>query len=374
MGLSITTLKSSYVDSMIEESIKYQPHKIPIILSDVSLIDETLCKYKGRTMGLSDEAFINYIEFLKIPKAFLDRFAKSLGTAGKISFANSIKEYTKVANDLKVTMVIDLKEKEILGFLPDAKTLVTNDSFLNHAMEQIKKYHLLITDFCINQYGDTCVNTVSPLAHMNLEKYGADELFQCGISFTNSYKRGYEAETFVLRLSCQSGMVFRKVAGYNQIITMRGFDDKGLSKFNIDMQDVAINKFLPEGFERRLRRAMITNASLFELFEFMSYLQSYTKGSGIEWHRFGEWIDAAETINKFEEYGYDFSKMTLAEKKHFRCNLKIWELVTGLARYASHENELFTVTQWNRNKLKVKAGELFLKKSYDTEHQIKQLF
>lgn len=368
----IETLSKSAFADYSKYALENQPLRVQATFSEFEPISETTLKYKNKQINVTENAFDNYREFLKIPKGFLNRFEEDLGNENKMILIKTLKEHNNRIKNLKATFIFNQKNMDLLGILPPAKNPISNKYFVDSASYLINKNNLSITDYYVTGDGDISIQVIKPDNLIDFTDIDANETFFSGLHFSNTFKRGYEIESFMLRLACINGLILRKFNGFEHTITLKEIDEKSIHKFSLDFDDLKYNKFLPPCFRKRIQRAINTKSSINEMLTAISEIKKLNKIFDI--NMINEYMSIQHTFDKFNENGIDLIKNTEFNNKTLRSGISVWDTVNGMTYFASHEFKGININDWDRRTLKIKAGELLLKKSFDTENQLNQLF
>ena len=340
--------------------------------TNFDLVDDSTIKYDGKLISISTKAFKDYIEILKIPKKFLERFEESFGKDGRANFIKVLKEAHAGAKNAKVTLVANQKRHEIVAIRPGNVKLISNEECLRHASGIIDQFDLKVVDFSISEDGDISVSTISPKSSSNIKSLGPDEEFNSGLTFNNNGHRGYEVLPYLNRLACANGAIFRKVHGYKETYWIKNMDPATLDNFHKEMVSLSANNFIPEDIHHRIERAATTQASLDEVNNAVKLLLTKSK---VKYEDLQRWIQIDRINNEYNRFGIDTAKLDTHKMKNAKTDITVWSLVNKLTDIASHNYPEFSkFDDYSKKMVQISAGDLLLKKTYDTENLIKSPF
>jgi hypothetical protein len=362
-------LTSDQYDSMKKKALNYESLKIQMPLNELEYAGDDSVRFEGKLVSMSRRAVEDYLEICKIPKSFIARIDKKISKDSSEGLVNAISSVLG-QDGQNVYVVFNEKENSITRILPTQKKYVSNAEMLQHAEDTINSFNLDVVQFNVSNYGDVSLSTVSPRGFTEIADLGDDEKFQCGVAFNNKIDRGYEMHPFMERLSCANGIEFRKVHGFKDTMALHDLNENVRKNFNQKMIELQHINFCPETIYEKISTAAETKASVAEMQKAVNKIMTNSKA---KWEDVQRHIPIQHVINEFDKKGFDISKMTEKRKENARTNLTVWELTNALTYFASHDTGI-EMNDYNRNDLQVFAGELLLKKVYDSENTIDQVF
>lgn len=361
------TISQSIFDEKAKEAIEQQPMRRQISLHEVELLSTEKVNIGGREVSLSKKAFTDFIEILRLPKAFLDRFKDVFGEDNQKMFINRLRESASLVKGIEVTLVANPRTQEIIRILGPNKAMISNDSALDFAKRYIDGYNLSINGFYLENNGAFSINTTSPSGFHSIHGL-KDENFQAGVTFHNSPERGLEVSPYIHRLVCANGMVGRQM---DESYRLTNLSPESIEKFNQQILQLQQVNFAPTGFADRIHKAIDTTASLAEM---QSAVSTVLKGSNVEYDRLQKWIPIDWTLKKYEEMGMDANKFTRIQRQNAQTGMSINELYNAVTNFATHKHSGIKVDDYDRNLMMIQAGNLLWKKQYDIENFIPSPF
>ena len=142
-----------------------------------------------------------------------------------------------------------------------------------------------------------------------------------------------------------------------------------MESFWAQLNDLANRGFKPSMFEDKVRLAMNTRASLFELETAHDNLKFLSDADHKELEA---WTPLHTTRARFHAANVDTIFLSNAQKKGAKTGTSIWDLVNGLTHFATHDNG-FKIDDYDRRRIQVQASQL-LTKDYDMANIIASPF
>lgn len=359
----LTTLSQGVFDQKAQEAIKRQPLRKQVSLGEVKLVNKETLEVGGTEIAMTPGAFKDFIETLRIPKAFLNRFANSFGEDGSNQLMNRLR--TAIASDSggDVVLTVDPSSKQITAIRHPNHVGITNEGFLGLIQQNIDRYDLQVSDFSVGPDGGLAINAIAPNAFLQVPGM-KKEVFSTGVSFINSARGGTEVSPFLMRLVCTNGMMSRSFAEHYQL---KGLDKEHVERFNEHMLALQSNGFQPQGISDKVIKADMTPASLAEMQSAASAIMSNSK---IEWKELQRYVPLQATSDTFNRHGMDTSRFTRLQQKNAQTGTSLWSLVNGLTNFASNGSKAYFDDEIQRSRIMVGAGNLFARDTYDTENLI----
>jgi len=358
--MSITTLGTAAYNTAKEIALATELIRKEISLSEFNVVNETTIEIDGKEITVSKKAFSKILTRLRIPKAFADRFRKGFGDNALKELIRMMKANRSDANDTTVTLLVDPREKEIIDVLPAKYASISNKSFISFIEEYIHKYDLGVTQFGSNSINGTIINTVAPNSVFRVPGI-KDEVFNTGVTFRNTPSNGLEVTPHLNRLVCTNGM---SSTSFAETFGLHQFTDANISEFNDHMISMAAVGFQPVGLKDKIEKAVNTDASLSELQYAASRLLSTSKK--VDWNYIQRYAPIDRANIAYQNCGIDTAALTKNQLANAKCGMSIWDVVNGMTNFASNENR-FDIGDHARANLMIDAGNLLMKKQYDTE-------
>jgi hypothetical protein len=136
------------------------------------------------------------------------------------------------------------------------------------------------------------------------------------------------------------------------------------------LNDMATRSFRPTLFDEKVRLAMNTNASLWELQNAHDVLKRY---SNAEHKELEAWIPLVTTKEAFHNARIDTFTMGKDQMKNARTGVSVYDVINGLTHFSSHDSG-FKVADYDNRKIQYEAGALLAKKSFDMANQVRSPF
>ncbi len=357
---NLTTLGTAAFESKKQEAIRNEVMRKELNLSEFNVIDNTHIEVDGVSIELTPHAFGKLLGRLRIPKAFAKRFTEGFGNDGLKELVNMMKSMKSSKNDQTVTLLVDPREKKITNILPAGYASVSNESFVNFAERYIDQYGLSVTDFGSNPNGGAHINCVSEKGIFRVPGM-SDEVFSTGVTFRNTPVRGLEVSPFLNRLVCSNGMTS---TSFSETYGLHELSDKSIREFNDHMISMASTGFQPVGLGDKIKSAATTDASLLEVQKAMSGILSTDKAVDYEYVQ--RYIPINRAMKAYSDLGAEPSTFTNKQLANAKSGMTIWEVVNGMTNFASNDKK-YNLDDSKTGNLMVTAGNLLMKKNYDTE-------
>jgi len=357
---NLTTLGTAAFESKKQEAISNEVMRKELNLSEFNVIDNTHIEIDGVKIELSQHAFGKLLGRLRIPKAFAKRFAEGFGNDGLKQLVTMMKSMKSSKNDQTITLLVDPRAKKVTNILPGGYASVSNENFINFAERYIDQYDLSVTDMGSDPNGGATINCVSQNGIFTVPGM-SDEVFSTGVTFRNTPVRGLEVSPYLNRLVCSNGMTstaFSETYGLHQL------NDKSINEFNEHMISMASTGFQPIGLADKIKSANNTDASLAEVQKAMSAILSTDKKVDFDYAQ--RYIPINRAMKAYSDLGAEPSTFTTKQLQNAKSGMSIWEVVNGMTNFASNDNK-YNIDDHKTGNLMVTAGNLLMKKNYDTE-------
>ena len=356
----LTTLSPTAFQARKAEAVRNEVMRKEISLSEFNVIDNTHIEVDGVKIELTPFAFKRLLGRLRIPTAFAKRFSDGFGTDGLQQLVQMMKTMKSSKNDQTVTLLVDPRNKVITNILPAGYASISNEAFVDFAEGYINQYGLEVKDFGSDPNGGATINCVSPNSVFSVPGM-SDEIFNTGVTFRNTPTRGLEVSPYLNRLVCSNGM---SSTAFSETYGLHELTDKSISEFNDHMISMASTGFQPVGLADKIRSANDTDASIAEVQRAMSAMLSTDKK--IDYEYMQRYLPINRVMKAYSDIGAEPSTFTNKQLQNAKSGLSIWEVVNGITNFASND-ERYNIDDHKTGNLMVSAGNLLMKKNFDTE-------
>ena len=357
---SLTTLSQSAFDVKKAEAINNQLMRKEITLSEFNVIDNNHIDVDGVKIEVTDKAFGKLLGRLRIPKAFAKRFSEGFGNDGLRQLITMMKSAKSSKNEQTVTLLVDPNSRKITDILPAGYASISQESFIDFASRYIDQYNLGVTHMGSSQYGGTQINCVAPQGMFNVPGM-TNEVFNTGVTFRNTPTRGLEVSPYLNRLVCSNGMTS---TSFSETYGLHELTDKSIREFNDHMISMASTGFQPVGLADKIKSANNTDASIAEVQRAMSAMLSTDKK--IDYEYMQRYLPINRVMKAYSDIGAEPSTFTTKQLQNAKSGLSIWEVVNGITNFASNDQK-YNIDDHKTGNLMVSAGNLLMKKNFDTE-------
>ena len=356
----VTTLSPTAFAARKAEAVRNEVMRKEISLSEFNVIDNTHIEVDGVKIELTPFAFKRLLGRLRIPTAFAKRFSDGFGTDGLQQLVQMMKTMKSSKNDQTVTLLVDPRNKVITNILPAGYASISNEAFVDFAEGYINQYGLEVKDFGSDPNGGATINCVSPNSVFQVPGM-SDEIFNTGVTFRNTPTRGLEVSPYLNRLVCSNGM---SSTAFSETYGLHELTDKSISEFNEHMIQMASTGFQPVGLADKIKMANNTDASIAEVQRAMSAMLSTDKKIDFEYMQ--RYLPINRVMKAYSDIGAEPSTFTTKQLQNAKSGLSIWEVVNGITNFASND-EKYNIDDHKTGNLMVSAGNLLMKKNFDTE-------
>ena len=356
----LTTLSPTAFQARKAEAVRNEVMRKEISLSEFNVIDNTHIEVDGVKIELTPFAFKRLLGRLRIPTAFAKRFSDGFGTDGLQQLVQMMKTMKSSKNDQTVTLLVDPRNKVITNILPAGYASISNEAFVDFAEGYINQYGLEVKDFGSDPNGGATINCVSPNSVFSVPGM-SDEVFNTGVTFRNTPTRGLEVSPYLNRLVCSNGM---SSTAFSETYGLHELTDKSISEFNEHMITMASTGFQPVGLADKIKAANETDASIAEVQRAMSAMLSTDKK--IDYEYMQRYLPINRVMKAYSDIGAEPSTFTTKQLQNAKSGLSIWEVVNGITNFASND-EKYNIDDHKTGNLMVSAGNLLMKKNFDTE-------
>ena len=356
----MTTLSPTAFQARKAEAVRNEVMRKEISLSEFNVIDNTHIEVDGVKIELTPFAFKRLLGRLRIPTAFAKRFSDGFGADGLQQLVQMMKTMKSSKNDQTVTLLVDPRNKVITNILPAGYASISNEAFIDFAEGYINQYGLEVKDFGSDPNGGATINCVSPNSVFQVPGM-SDEVFNTGVTFRNTPTRGLEVSPYLNRLVCSNGM---SSTAFSETYGLHELTDKSISEFNDHMISMASTGFQPVGLADKIKAANETDASIAEVQRAMSAMLSTDKK--IDFDYMQRYLPINRVMKAYSDIGAEPSTFTNKQLQNAKSGLSIWEVVNGITNFASND-ERYNIDDHKTGNLMVSAGNLLMKKNFDTE-------
>lgn len=356
----LTTLSPTAFQARKAEAVRNEVMRKEISLSEFNVIDNTHIEVDGVKIELTPFAFQRLLGRLRIPTAFAKRFSDGFGTDGLQQLVQMMKTMKSSKNDQTVTLLVDPREKKITNILPAGYASISNEAFIDFAEGYINQYGLEVKDFGSDPNGGATINCVSPNSIFTVPGM-SDEVFNTGVTFRNTPTRGLEVSPYLNRLVCSNGMTS---TSFSETYGLHELTDKSISEFNDHMIQMASTGFQPVGLADKIKMANNTDASIAEVQRAMSTMLTADKKIDFEYMQ--RYLPINRVMKAYSDIGAEPSTFTTKQLQNAKSGLSIWEVVNGITNFASNDTR-YNIDDHKTSNLMVSAGNLLMKKNFDTE-------
>ena len=341
----IQTLSSDIIANRKAETRNSQSIRKTVAIRDIQLINDTTIEYQGKRLAITKEAFKGLMKMIGMPQTFASKFEKLFNPETKAKFINQMKN--AMATQLnEITIILSPTTKKIVGFSKKATDLISHDRFIGLTDRLVDQNGFEITNWGVDaNNGSVTINAFNPKAQFGIDGI-TNEVFTAGLTMKNSPLGGIQVMPYVNRLWCANGCT---TAMASESYALNDLSGDSMEKFFEHMSQLRKNKFIPTGFQDRVKQAIETPASMRE----MSWAHNQIKkhvGDKAE-----SWIPLMEN-----EAAYAKANIGIIEPKASKSNQSIWSVVNGMTHVATHAPDMFAIGMQDKDstELMVQAGNL----------------
>ena len=341
----IQTLSSDIIANRKAETRNSQSLRKTVAIRDIQLINDTTIEYQGKRLAITKDAFKGLMKMIGMSQTFASKFEKLFNPETKAKFINQMKN--AMATQLnEITIILSPTTKKIVGFSKKATDLISHDRFIGLTDRLVDQNGFEITNWGVDaNNGSVTINAFNPKAQFGVDGV-ANEVFTAGLTMKNSPLGGIQVMPYVNRLWCANGCT---TAMASESYALNDLSGDSMEKFFEHMSQLRKNKFIPTGFQDRVKQAIETPASMRE----MSWAHNQIKkhvGDKAE-----SWIPLMEN-----EAAYSKANIGIVEPKSAKSNQSIWSVVNGMTHVATHAPDMFAMNMQDKDstELMVQAGNL----------------
>ena len=341
----IQTLSSDIIANRKAETRNSQSLRKTVAIRDIQLINDTTIEYQGKRLVITKDAFKGLMKMIGMSQTFASKFEKLFNPETKAKFINQMKN--AMATQLnEMTIILSPTTKKVVGFSKKATDLISHDRFIGLTDRLVDQNGFEITNWGVDaNNGSVTINAFNPKAQFGVDGV-ANEVFTAGLTMKNSPLGGIQVMPYVNRLWCANGCT---TAMASESYALKDLSGDSMEKFFEHMSQLRKNKFIPTGFQDRVKQAIETPASMRE----MSWAHNQIKkhvGDKAE-----SWIPLMEN-----EAAYSKANIGIIEPKSAKSNQSIWSVVNGMTHVATHAPDMFAMNMQDKDstELMVQAGNL----------------
>ena len=341
----IQTLSQTAIDGRKAETRNSQSLRKTVAIRDIQLINDTTIEYQGKRLAITKDAFKGLMKMIGMSQTFASKFEKLFNPETKAKFINQMKN--AMATQLnEITIILSPTTKKIVGFSKKPTDLISHERFIGLTDRLVDQNGFEITNWGVDaNNGSVTINAFNPKAQFGVDGV-ANEVFTAGLTMKNSPLGGIQVMPYVNRLWCANGCT---TAMASESYALNDLSGDSMEKFFEHMSQLRKNKFIPTGFQDRVKQAIETPASMRE----MSWAHNQIKkhvGDKAE-----SWIPLMEN-----EAAYSKANIGIVEPKSAKSNQSIWSVVNGMTHVATHAPDMFAMNMQDKDstELMVQAGNL----------------
>jgi len=341
----IQTLSNEIITNRKAETRNSQSLRKTVAIRDINLINDTTIEYQGKRLEITKDAFKGLMKMIGMSQTFAQKFEKLFNPETKAQFINTMKN--AMATQLnEMTIILSPTTKKVVGFTKLATDLISHDRFINLADRLVDQNGFEIANWGVDaNKGSVTINAFNPKANFGVQ--GLDnEVFTAGITMKNSPLGGIQVMPYVNRLWCANGCT---TAMASESYALKDLSGDSMEKFFEHMTQLRQNKFVPTGFQDKVKAAINTPASMQEMKWAHNQIKRHVGDKA------DNWIPLMEN-----EGAYTKANIGIADPKAAKSNQSIWSVVNGMTHCATHAPDLFAMNMQDKDstEMMVQAGNL----------------
>ena len=341
----IQTLSSDIIANRKAETRNSQSLRKTVAIRDIQLINDTTIEYQGKRLEITKDAFKGLMKMIGMSQTFASKFEKLFNPETKAKFINQMKN--AMATQLnEITIILSPTTKKVVGFSKRATDLISHERFINLADRLVDQNGFEITNWGVDgNNGSVTINAFNPKAQFGVDGV-ANEVFTAGLTMKNSPLGGIQVMPYVNRLWCANGCT---TAMASESYALANLSGESMEKFFEHMSQLRKNKFIPTGFQDKVKQAINTPASMQEMKWAHNQIKRHVGDKA------DNWIPLMEN-----ESAYTKSNIPIIDAKAAKSNQSIWSVVNGMTHVATHAPDLFAMNMQDKDstELMVQAGNL----------------
>lgn len=351
---AVQTLSSTAIQNRKAETLNAQSIRKTVAVREIEIVNDTTIEFNGHRLEMTKDAFAQLIGMVGMSQAFAKKFEKLFDADVKARFINQMKN--AMASQMnEITMIVSPTTKRVVGFTKRATDLISNERFIGLVDQIVDQHGFSVSNWGVDpNKGLVTINAFNPKAEFSVAGIN-DEVFQAGLTLRNSPNKGIEVMPYVNRMWCTNGLTAPLAAESYQL---QDLTQPSMEKFFQHMAELRKNGFQPQGFQKLIKDANNTSASMHELQRAHSMAKRYVGDAA------DNWIPLNENRSAYLKANMDLGTMNTDQLKNARSNQSIWSVVNGLTHIATHAPERLAFDMGDREstQLMVDAGSMLGKK------------
>jgi hypothetical protein len=341
----IQTLSGEILTSRKAETLNSQSIRKTVAVRDIQLINDTTIEYQGKRLEITKDAFKGLMKMIGMSQTFAKKFETLFNAEVKAQFINQMKN--AMATQLnEITIVLSPTTKKVVGFSKKPTDLISHERFMGLADRLIDQNGFEVANWGVDaNKGSVTINAFNPKASFGVEGLN-NEVFTAGITMKNSPLGGIQVMPYVNRLWCANGCT---TAMASESYSLANLSGESMEKFFEHMSQLRKNKFIPTGFQDKVKQAVNTPASMQEMKWAHNQIKRHVGDKA------DNWIPLSEN-----ESAYTKANIPIIDAKAAKSNQSIWSVVNGMTHVATHAPDLFVMNMQDKDstELMVQAGNL----------------
>jgi len=351
---AVQTLSSTAIQNRKAETLNAQSIRKTVAVREIEIVNDTTIEFNGHRLEMTKDAFAQLIGMVGMSQTFAKKFEKLFDAEVKARFINQMKN--AMASQMnEITMIVSPTTKRIVGFTKRATDLISNERFIGLVDQIVDQHGFSVSNWGVDpNQGLVTINAFNPKAEFSVAGLN-DEVFQAGLTLRNSPNKGIEVMPYVNRMWCTNGLTAPLAAESYQL---HDLTQPSMEKFFQHMAELRKNGFQPQGFQKLIKDANNTSASMHELQRAHSMAKRYVGDAA------DNWIPLNENRSAYRTGGIEIDNFDADQMKNARSNQSIWSVVNGLTHIATHAPERLAFNMGDREstQLMVDAGSMLGKK------------
>lgn len=335
----------TFKNAALENSIL----RIPASFGEFEFVDSSHLELKCRLFTVSPQAIRDISGILGMAANSLKNIDKTLGKAISIAiYNNMLRVHAK--KDKNELLFVIRRNGEIVRVMNRKSAVFSNKTFFEMAERVIESGKLDVHEMCINPEGELVIRTRGKDTEFQVMGF-RDEVFESGLSIANTHF-GLDVDPYMHRLVCSNGMVTKQ---FEECISLKSSDNRAMNFFFDKLYRLEERKFKSAGFSRKVKEAIETPASVYEL---MGAVKLLKENAEISKEEVDSFIEYKQTFRDYMNLGIDLEKVSVAKKRNARSGVSMWKVINGITDFASHN---YGYKLKNNVDLQVQAGNMLCK-------------
>jgi hypothetical protein len=247
-----------------EECIAKQPIRKTILLSDLKFHTMDAVDYKGVTLGINRTALKQLVKIVGFSVSGTEDIKGAIGEEGSINILNALKNVVSSAKGNEI--IICVSPDRVITTVTKSGTkssLISTSTYFDLMERIIDRHGLDVTGTTFNPANGNVY--IEALANKENREFQigdiSDEVFNSGISLSLTAD-GISADPFLHRLVCTNGMVTRQ---FEESFKLNSTEPRVWEEFYKHLERIEGNGFVPQKFSEKVKEAINTPASLYEM-------------------------------------------------------------------------------------------------------------